>query len=69
MTRFAVIRVPTSGPPALIAEPNDFATEADAEARIAAIEGKQIMPHHTYLDILGYDGGLQDALLRKGILF
>ena len=60
MHRFAVIRVPTSGPPALVAAPNDFATrqEARSEARIAAVEAGQVMAHHTYLDIFSYEGPL-----------
>ncbi len=67
--RYAVIRVPTSGPPALIAAPSDFATEAEARARVAAIEGAQLQVHHTHLEILPYEGPLHAALTAHGILY
>jgi hypothetical protein len=49
VTRYAVIRVPSSGPPALVAEPNDFASEAEALHRIAEVKARQLMAHHTHL--------------------
>lgn len=67
MTRFAVIRVPGSGPPALIAAPNSFASRAEAQQRIAEIEAGQLKVHHTYLDIVAYEGPLIDALQELGI--
>ena len=69
MARFPVIRVPTSGPPALIAAPNDFATEAKALARIAEIEAAQLKAHHTCSDVVRYEGSLLDALAERGALF
>lgn len=50
--RYAVVRVPGSGPPALAGAPNDFATETEAEARIVEIEREHRMAHHTYLTIV-----------------
>lgn len=65
--RYVVIRVPTNGPRALIAEPNDFATEALARERIAAIEADHRMQHHTFLDIFAYTGEKYEALTAAGI--
>ncbi|WP_411889312.1 hypothetical protein [Yoonia sp. SDW83-1] len=67
MTRYAVIRVPTSGPPALIAAPNVFVSAAEAAARVAAIEQGQLKQHHTYLDVVAFDGPLAEAMAAKGI--
>lgn len=66
--RYLVLRVPTSGPPALVAQPNDFATRAEAEARAQAIEGRTRMVHHTWIDIVAYDGPLDAFLAAEGIL-
>lgn len=49
--------MPGAGPPALIAAPNDFASEAEA---------RQLMAHHTYLDILAYEGPLAMAFEERG---
>jgi|GEM_PF-5571760 hypothetical protein len=68
MIRYAVIRVPTFGPPALIAEPNIFKTQADAQARIDMIEAKQIMSHHTHLECVPISGPIGPALAERGIL-
>ena len=54
--RYLVLRVPSSGPPAVIAEPYDFATEEEAEARIAQIEADHLVVHHTYLEVMAYFG-------------
>lgn len=69
MTRYAVIRVPSAGLQALIAPPNDFATEAEARRRIAAVEQAQLMAHHTYLDKVVYEGPLMPELSWRGVLF
>lgn len=68
MTRYAIIRIPGNGPPALIAPPNHFATEAEAEARIKEVEAKQRMVHHTHLEVVAYAGGLTTALEKRGVL-
>ena len=68
-TRYLVVRVPTSGPPAVIAEPNDFETESEARARIGEIESLQLQAHHTWLDIVRYTGDRTTALERAGILY
>ena len=68
MTRHAVIRVPGSGPPALIGAPNNFATKAEADARAAEVEAKQGMTHHTHLEVFSYAGDLGVALDKHGIL-
>jgi len=52
----------------LIAAPNDFPTEAEAKARIAEVERAHRMTHHTWLDIVPYDGELHIALAAKGVL-
>lgn len=57
-----MVRVSSSGPPV------DFATRAEADARIAAIEGGARMPQHTYLDIVAYEGPLGLSLAEAGIL-
>ena len=67
-TRYAVLRCPSPGPPALIAPPNDFATLAEAEARIAAVEARARMAHHTHLEVLHYRGSLHEALVARGAL-
>ena len=64
-TGFLVVRVPTTGPRALIAPPNDFKSRADAERRIAFIEAPHRLQHHTFLEIVPYTGDKFDAL-RKG---
>ncbi|MEO0911784.1 MAG: hypothetical protein AAFY59_02165 [Pseudomonadota bacterium] len=69
MTRYAVLRVPNNGPKALIAEPNDFATEAEALARIASVEAAQLQIHHTHLEIHPYSGDLRTALAAADILY
>lgn len=66
--RFLVVRVPGSGPPALIGAPNDFATRTEAEARIAGIEAGHRKSHHTHLEIIPYCGPRAEALAAKGIL-
>ncbi|WP_121629632.1 hypothetical protein [Tropicibacter alexandrii] len=66
--RFMVVRVPGSGPPALIGAPYDFATLADAKARIAEIEATHRKSHHTHLEIVPYRGALAQALAERGIL-
>ncbi len=48
---YLVIRVPTTGPRALIAAPNEFTTEAEARQRIASIESEHKMQHHTHLEV------------------
>lgn len=68
MPRYLVIRCPTTGPPALIAPPNDFATREEAEARIAALEVRQAMTHHTHLEVMVYDGNRSTALAAAGVL-
>ncbi|MDX8352740.1 hypothetical protein [Cognatiyoonia sp. IB215182] len=67
MRRFAVIRVPTSGPPALVAQPNVFDSQDSADARIAEIEARQLMTHHTYLDTVAFEGPLMAAMQSRGI--
>lgn len=69
MTRYAVIRVPGAGPPALIAAPNDFASEAEALRCIAEVEARRLMAHHTYLDVLACEGPLAAALEERGIAY
>jgi hypothetical protein len=69
MTRYLVIRCPTSGPPALIAPPNDFGSEAEARARIGEIEAAHRMAHHTHLEVMAYDGDRLAALDATGILY
>jgi len=66
---YLVLRVPTVGPKALAGTPNDFATMAEAEARVTQIEAEQLQTHHTYLDIMEYSGDKQEALTKAGILF
>eukprot|EP00040_Diaphanoeca_grandis_P004814 m.30251 g.30251 ORF g.30251 m.30251 type:complete len:146 (+) comp16242_c0_seq1:279-716(+) len=44
--RFFVLRVPSTGPPALISEPNDFATRDEAEARVAEFEDQHLCTSH-----------------------
>lgn len=63
-----VVRVPSSGPPALIGPPNDFAARAEAEARIAGIEAGHRVAHHTYLEVVAYEGDRASALEALGIL-
>lgn len=67
--RYAVLRVPTGGPKALIAPPNDFASQSGAEARIAEIEAAQRFVHHTHLEVYRYEGSLLAALERDGIAY
>jgi len=67
--RFLVLRVPNTGPKALIAPPNDFATEAEARARIAAIEAVHLIEHHTYLEVWSYAGDKLAALDDEGVLY
>ena len=67
--RWLVLRVPTSGPPALIAPPNDFASEDEARARIAVIMERQRMAHHTHFEILRYQGERSAALAAAGAIF
>ena len=68
-TRWLVLRVPNTGPKALIAPPNDFATEAEARARISAIEAGHLIEHHTYLEAWPYAGDKFTALDAAGILY
>ena len=63
-----MLRVPSTGPPALISEPYDFATLEEAQARVAEFEDSHLVVHHTYFDIRSYHGDRQDALKREGIL-
>lgn len=68
MTRYLVLRVPGSGPPALVGAPYDFATDAEAQARVADIEAAQMKTHHTHLEIQPYEGKTQQALADLGII-
>ena len=65
MTRFALIRVPNSGPAAFVAA---FTDRAEAETRLAEIEATKLKVHHTYLEIIAFDGPLEAALDAHGIL-
>lgn len=67
MIRHAAIRVPGAGPSALIAEPKDCASEAEAPSRIAEVEAHRLMAHHTCLDVQTYEGPLAAALDERGI--
>lgn len=67
-TRYAVLRVPTTGPRAVIAEPWDFATLDEAKARIAEIEADNLVVHHTYVEIFEYEGAVLHALDAAGVL-
>ena len=67
--RYLILRVPGSGPPALAGAPNDFATREEAEARIAEIEAGHLKAHHTYLEVMRYDGDKAAALKAAGVLF
>jgi hypothetical protein len=67
--RYLVLRVPNTGPKALIAAPNDFATESEAQARIDAIEALQLQGHHTYLEVWPYRGDKFAALAAAGVLY
>ena len=66
--RYLVVRVPSPGPPALVAPPYDFATRAEAEERVAAVEARQRKAHHTHVEIVRYDGSLTEELSARGIL-
>ena len=66
-TRYRVLRVPDTGPNALIAALNDFATEAEANARIREVEAQQLQPHHTYLEVWPYRGDRYRAMTEPGI--
>lgn len=67
--RFAVLRVPSSGPQAVVAEPWDFATRAEATARIAQLEAGHLIQHHTHLEVFAYEGETYAALRSAGILY
>lgn len=66
--RFLVVRVPGSGPPALVGAPYVFATLADAEARIAVIEQDHRKSHHTHLEVIPFEGAIGAALEKLGVL-
>lgn len=66
--RYLVVRVPGSGPPALVGAPYAFDSLADAEARITAIERDHRKSHHTHLEIIPFEGALVVALEKLGIL-
>ncbi|MEM9099085.1 MAG: hypothetical protein AAGC79_11235 [Pseudomonadota bacterium] len=66
--RYAVLRVPTSGPKAVIAEPWDFASSVEAEARISEIEADHLVVHHTYLEVFEYEAPTLAALHAAGVL-
>lgn len=67
MSRFAVIRVPGSGPPALVGAPYHFDTEHAALARIAEIEAAHLKSHHTHLEVVPFEGPLHAAMQAMGI--
>jgi len=67
--RHLVLRVPSSGPRALIGPPNDFATEAAALARISALEQDNLVVHHTYLETFAHDGDRYAAMDAAGIIY
>ena len=67
--RYAVLRVPSSGPKAVIAAPWLFETEAEAKARIAEIEADHLVVHHTYLEVFALDGDAYRALDASGVLY
>lgn len=66
--RYLVLRVPTSGPKALAGGANDFASREAAEARVAEILAGQLKAHHTYLEVMAYEGDKMAALERAGVL-
>ncbi|MEM7056389.1 MAG: hypothetical protein AAF557_02265 [Pseudomonadota bacterium] len=67
--RYLVLRVPSAGPPAVIAEPYDFATHAEAQARIDEIEANHLVVHHTYLEIMSYAGDRFRAMDAAGVIY
>lgn len=67
--RYLVVRVPGSGPKAVIAPPCDFPNYVEAAARIAEIEAAQAMIHHTHLEIEVFSGDRFVWCDRNGILY
>ncbi|MEM7189654.1 MAG: hypothetical protein AAF439_08590 [Pseudomonadota bacterium] len=67
--RFLVQRVPSSGPPAVVADPYDFPTRTAAEERVAEIEAGHLVVHHTYLDIMTYTGDRYAAMDKAGVIY
>ncbi|MEM1268370.1 MAG: hypothetical protein AAGI50_20395 [Pseudomonadota bacterium] len=67
MARYAVIRVPKAGRPTLAPAPNDFATEAEAEARIEEIEER--LTRRVQHAILRYEGDLAAAVAARAARF
>ena len=64
-----MLRVPSSGPKAVIAEPFLFETRAEAEQRIAKIEATHLVAHHTYLEIFAFDGEVYTALDAAEVIY
>ncbi len=69
LERYAVLRLPSSGPKAVIAAPWDFATHAEAEARIAGIEQDHRVVHHTYLEVFAFKGEKYAAMDAAGVMY
>ena len=69
MWRYAVIRFPTSGPPALVDVAHIFDSEIDARERLRELEATQLKQHHTYLDVVAFNGKAHEELPKLGILF
>ena len=68
MRKYAIIRVPGSGPPALINMDSIFSDIAEAHAKLAQIEETQLKAHHTFLDIVSFEGKAEDELPKLGII-
>ncbi len=69
MRKYAIIRVPGSGPPALIDMDSIFSDKAEAQAKLAQIEKTQLKAHHTFLDIVSFEGNAEEELPKLGIIF
>ena len=67
--KYVVLRVPSSGPKAVVGEPWLFETKREAEARLTELTASHLVVHHTYLEVFALNGDTYPALDNAGIIY
>ncbi|WP_371228601.1 hypothetical protein [Roseovarius sp. 2305UL8-3] len=48
---------------------NIYDSEKEARTKLDSLEETQMKTHHTYLDIISFDGNVQEELTKLGVIY